>query len=97
MKEGLVFKARFSLEDGKGQYRKRFISCGDYHWWDIVLFREAIISRYGQNAVSQMQEDAQGCHYFEHIAEVDFDLITDDLGVKHSSPSTSSSSSSRES
>lgn len=94
-----VFKAQFALSDNGKEHesedgdKKIWISCGDHQWWHIEVFRKAIVRRHGEESVSEMRQDLDGIHYFWYSEGIDMDLIGRDVGVRHSSPSTSFNSS----
>ena len=61
-------------------------------YWDIVSIRMGIVSMYRDNHVSQIEVDDEGYHYFRYSSDVDINLVGEKIGVKHSGPSHSSSS-----
>ncbi len=94
-----TFKAKFSQSihgptpegiSTKVWEEKAWISWGDHCWWHIEMIRNSIIARYGKESVSKMRQGPGGYLCFDHVEEVDFELIGKDLGVRHSSPSSSS-------
>lgn len=86
-KASVRLTAGLALEEGS---EKRFMSWGDHCWWDIDMIRDAIVNRYGNESVSEVKKDEQGRSYFDHLVEVDFDLVGKDLGVSYSCVSSSS-------
>lgn len=95
-----MLKAQFSLEEVglntrnvDGGKERRWISCGDYQVQDIADWRNAIIKRYGPEGVSELQVDEDGYWWFDHPELPDDGQIGRDLGITHSGPSVSSSSS----
>ncbi len=96
MKDGIsteVFRAEFAADFGESETKEiEFVSWGDYQSWSVFLIRDAIIDRYGADSVSEMKKDDKGYWYFDASAEVDYRLIGQDIGVSHSGPSSSSSS-----
>ena len=73
-----------------------YISCGDYMWWHIGCWRDAILKEYGYDSCGPLKRDESGKLYFDHQEKVDWDQIQKILGVRHSSLSSSSSSSTAE-
>lgn len=70
-----------------------FVSWGDYTSWEIGPIRNAIIKRYGDKSCSEIKKDKKGFPYFNVLLDADMKQIGKDIGVQHSGPSISSSSS----
>lgn len=87
------FRAEFALDD-RPEDGVAWVSCGDYQHWHIGVWRDAIRKRYGEEAAGNVREDDTGHCCFYYAGRVDLNQIAEDIGVKHSGPSSSSSSSS---
>ncbi len=91
-----VCKGSFILdENGEGLYSEHAWECwGDCQNWHIEVFHAAIIKRYGEGSAGPLRKGEDGVWFFNHLSEVDWGLIGDDIGVSQSESCSSSSSNS---
>ena len=69
-----------------------WICCGDYQQQHIAVWRNAIIAMYGNNTISNMEKDENGALFFRYSDVVNMGDVAKKIGITHSGPSTSSSS-----
>lgn len=88
---------RFTAEFADPDYPTRgvvWVSCGDYQQQDIQTWYYGIVAVHGKDSVGRIQQDPETeAYYFEIYEEVDWDAVSKHIGITHSGPSMSSSSS----
>lgn len=80
----------------EGEDDLAWVSWGDCMQWHLSCIQKGIRDLYGEGAASDLEKDKNGVFFFRYDGRADLKKVGEKIGVRHSGPSISSSSRSRQ-